>query len=135
MVALAAWNAIGVDRIPHSERRDRRIVLVVLPILGFLAFFRYLPMLAHATSSSPKEKSYLAGRTFVWAIALLDLGIFPPRTVAACVGVARETPGRTRRRSTPSPGASQGIQSVLAFRATPFVFQERRDSDRDGGYA
>jgi hypothetical protein len=62
MVALAAWNAIGVDRIPHSERRDRRIMLVVLPMLGFLAFFRYLPMLAHAPSSSPKEKSYSRGR-------------------------------------------------------------------------
>jgi hypothetical protein len=92
MVALAAWNTIDVARIPRSRRRDRRIGLVVLPLLGFLAFFRYVPALADAMSSTPREEGYLAGPTFFWAIALLDLGLFLPLTVAACVGLVRETP-------------------------------------------
>jgi hypothetical protein len=92
MVALSAWNTIDVDRIPRSRGRDRRIGLVVLPILGVLAFFRYVPALADAMRSTPQEEGYLAGPSFFWAIALLDLGIFLPLTVAACAGLVRETP-------------------------------------------
>jgi hypothetical protein len=40
VVALAAWNAVDVDRLPRSRRRDRIVGRVVLPLLGFLAFFR-----------------------------------------------------------------------------------------------
>ena len=35
---------------------------------------------------------YLAGPAFSWAIALLDLGVFLPLTVATCVGLARGRP-------------------------------------------
>lgn len=92
MVALASWHTIDVERIPRSRRRDRWLGLVVLPVLGFLAFFRYVPALADAMSSTPQEAGYLAGPSFFWAIALLDLGLFLPLTVAACIGLVRETP-------------------------------------------
>jgi hypothetical protein len=89
VVALAAWNAVDVDRLPRSPRRDRIVGRLVLPLLGFLAFFRYVPALADAMSDTPQEAGYLAGPTFFWAIALLDLGVFLPATVAACVGLVR----------------------------------------------
>ncbi len=91
IVALGSWSAIEVERIPRSRRRDRRVGLIVLPALAFLAFFRYLPALVDAMSATPKDEGYLAGPSFFWTIALLDLGVFLPLTVAACVGLVRET--------------------------------------------
>lgn len=43
-------------------------------------------------SSSPEDPGYLAVPTFSWAIALPDLGVFLPATVAACVGLVRGPP-------------------------------------------
>jgi hypothetical protein len=88
-VALAAWNAIDVDALPLSPRRARRLSRLVLPVLALLAFGRYIPSLADWMSSTPREKNYLAGPNFSWAIAMLDLGVFLPLTVSACVGIAR----------------------------------------------
>lgn len=92
MVALAAWNTIDPGRVPRSRRRDRRIGRVVLPGLALLAFVRYLPAFADAAGPAPTDAGYLAGPSFFWAIALLDLGIFLPLTVATCVGLVRDTP-------------------------------------------
>jgi hypothetical protein len=61
-------------------------------VLAFLAFFRYVPALADWMSGSPEDLGYLAGPTFSWAIAMLDLGVFLPVTVAACVGLVRGAP-------------------------------------------
>jgi hypothetical protein len=91
IVALVAWNAGDVDRNPMSRRRDRLIGRVVLPVLAFLTFFRYLPALADWMSAAPEDEGYLAGPSFSWAIAMLDLGVFLPATVAACVGLVRGT--------------------------------------------
>jgi hypothetical protein len=88
-VALAAWRLFDPERIAHSRRRDLRIGGVVLPVLAFLAFFRYVPALADAMSSTPEDEGYLAGPSFFWAIAMLDLGVFPPLTVIACFGLVR----------------------------------------------
>ena len=40
-------------------------------------------------SGRPEDAGYLAGPTFAWTIALLDLGVFLPATVLACVGLVR----------------------------------------------
>jgi hypothetical protein len=88
-VALAAWRLFDPERIAHSRRRDLRIGRVVLPVLAFLAFFRYVPALADAMSSTPEDEGYLAGPSFFWAIAMLDLGVFLPLTVIACFGLVR----------------------------------------------
>jgi hypothetical protein len=61
----------------------------ILPVLAFLAFSRYLPALGDAMRAHPHDAGYLAGPTFFWTIALLDLGVFLPATAAACVGLAR----------------------------------------------
>ncbi len=89
LVALTAWNSVEAASIPTSPRRERLIGRVVLPALAFLAFSRYVPALADAMSSTPEDKGYLAGPNFFWAIAMLDLGVFLPLTVAACVGLVR----------------------------------------------
>lgn len=91
LVALAAWTKIDSTAVPSSHRRDRMIGRVLLPVLALLAFARYLPALTDAMRSTPTNKGYLAGPTFFWAIAMLDLGVFLPLTVAACVGLHRGT--------------------------------------------
>jgi hypothetical protein len=91
IAALEAWNGIDADPLPSSRRRDLAVGRFVLPVLALLAFFRYLPALADAMSASPRDEGYLAGPTFFWAIALMDLGIFLPATVAACYGLVRGT--------------------------------------------
>ena len=88
-VALAAWNAFDVERLAGSRRRGRLVGGVVLPLLALVVFSRYLPALADWMSARPTDRGYLAGPTFAWTIALLDLGVFLPATVAACVGVVR----------------------------------------------
>ncbi len=89
MVALAAWQSPDLERVASSRRRERTIGRFVLPILGFLAFFRYVPSLADWMSPTPEDEGYLAGPSFAWAIAMLDLGVFLPATVVTCVGLIR----------------------------------------------
>lgn len=88
-VALAAWRSFDVERMARSRRRDLTIGRVVLPVLAFLAFFRYVPALIDAMSAMPEDEGYLAGPSFFWAIAMLDLGVFLPLTVIACFGLVR----------------------------------------------
>lgn len=91
LVVVEAWRTIDAERIALRRRTARRLRLIVLPALGFAAFARYLPALADTMSSSPSDKGYLAGPTFFWTIAMLDLGVFLPATVITCVGLARPT--------------------------------------------
>jgi hypothetical protein len=91
-VALAAWRSVAVERIARPRRRELLIGRVVLPVLGFLAFVRYLPAVGDAMSSTPKDEGYLAGPSFFWAIAMLDLGVFLPLTAIACFGLVRGAP-------------------------------------------
>ena len=92
VVSLTAWKTLGGELLPGSPRRDRLIGTVVLPILALVTFVRYVPALADAMSRSPEEAGYLAGPTFFWTIALLDLGVLLPATVAACIGLRRGAP-------------------------------------------
>jgi hypothetical protein len=86
---LMAWNVVDAEWLPRSRRRERVIGRFVLPVLAVAAFSRYVPQLMDWLSSSPKDENYLAGPSFSWAIAMLDLGVFLPATVAACVGLVR----------------------------------------------
>ena len=88
MVALHAWRAVPAGELPRAGRPNRAIALV-LAVLGFVTFVRYVPALADWMSAVPEDEVYVAGPDFAWAIALLDLGIFLPATVAACVGLFR----------------------------------------------
>ena len=91
-VALMAWNAADVRRLPRSRRREQLIGRIVLPVLALVTFSRYAPQLMDWMSSSPEDKNYLAGPSFSWAIAMLDLGVFLPATVVTCVGLVRGAP-------------------------------------------
>jgi|tagenome__1003787_1003787.scaffolds.fasta_scaffold20718653_2 hypothetical protein len=86
---VAVWRSIDVHELPATPRRDRLLAGVVLPTLSFLVFSRYVPALVDAMSGDPAEPGYTAGPTFFWVIALLDLGVFLPATVATCVGLRR----------------------------------------------
>jgi hypothetical protein len=88
-VGLLAWNVLQVQRLPRSRRRERLLGHIVLPVLALAAFSRYVPQFVDWMSSSPEDENYLAGPSFSWAIAMLDLGVFLPATVATCVGLAR----------------------------------------------
>jgi hypothetical protein len=86
-VALRAWSRVGEAGAP--ARRDLVLARFALPALAFLAFVRYVPALVDAAADPPQDAGYLAGPTFFWTIALLDLGVFLPATVAACWGLVR----------------------------------------------
>lgn len=88
IVALGSWRAASGEALPGSGRPSRRIG-VALGALGFVAFVRYVPALVDWTSGSPQDAVYLAGPGFAWTIATLDLGVFLPATVAACIGLVR----------------------------------------------
>ena len=62
IVALIAWNALDV--LPQRSRRDRALGRVVLPLLAFLAFGRYVPALTDWMTSTPEDKG-LSRRTDV----------------------------------------------------------------------
>jgi hypothetical protein len=89
-VAVRAWSRIELARLPAlSERRLRLVGGVLLPLGALVAFSRYVPALADAMSVSPSDGGYLAGPTFFWTIAMLDLGLALPAVVVACVGLLR----------------------------------------------
>jgi hypothetical protein len=92
IVVAAAWSAIDADRLPVSSSRDRPIGRFLLPALALAAFSRYVPQLMDWMSSSPEDEIYLAGPGFSWVIAMLDLGVFLPATVATCIGLVRRAP-------------------------------------------
>lgn len=93
-VALRGWWRLGDAGSP--VRLDRVLGRLVLPVLAFLAFVRYVPALVDAASDPPGDAGYLAGPTFFWTIALLDLGVFLPATAAACWGLAHGAAWRSR---------------------------------------
>jgi len=90
--ALLAWQAITSESGSGSRRRHRVLARVVLPLLAFLAFSRYVPALADAMNGDPHDAGYRAGPTFFWTIAMLDLGIFLPATVLTCMALVRGRP-------------------------------------------
>jgi hypothetical protein len=92
MIAVMAWRALDAGELQLPERRARLIGRYVLPLLTLAAFGRYLPALADWMSGAPSDAGYLAGPTFAWTIALLDLGVLLPLTIAANVGILHGEP-------------------------------------------
>lgn len=87
--AVACWVATDFRRLATSARSERLVGRVLLPIVAVLVFARYPLGLADWMSAEPTDTGYLAGPVFGWTIALLDLGIALPATVAVCIGVRR----------------------------------------------
>jgi hypothetical protein len=86
---VIAWRTLGAEPLQHGRRRDQLLGKAILPVVAFLAFARYVPALVDAMSAEPHDAGYLAGPTFFWTIAMLDLGVFLPATVVTCVGLVR----------------------------------------------
>jgi hypothetical protein len=61
---LVAWQALSPEQMPRSPRRARVLGKVVLPLLAFFAFSRYVPVLIDVMSGDPHDAGYLAGPTF-----------------------------------------------------------------------
>lgn len=87
--AVLAWRVLTPDRLPTPGGHERVLATTVLPLLALLAFSRYVPALADAMGGTPQDAGYLAGPTFFWTIATLDLGVFLPATVVTCVALVR----------------------------------------------
>jgi hypothetical protein len=62
--ALLAWRAITSESGSGSRRRHRVLGRVVLPLLAFLAFSRYLPALVDTMNGDSHDAGYRAGPTF-----------------------------------------------------------------------
>jgi hypothetical protein len=84
-----AWAELTTDLPTGSARAERLVGRRLLPAVAVVVFVRYVPTLADWMSSHPQAKDYVAGPSFSWAIALLDLGVALPATVAVCGGYRR----------------------------------------------
>jgi hypothetical protein len=104
--AIVCWSAVDLSRLHASAARERLVGRVLLPIATVLVFGRYPFGLADWMSAEPTASDYLAGPIFGWTIALLDLGLALPATVAVCVGVRRGT-----------GWAQKGLYAVVAWYA------------------
>lgn len=87
--AVMAWVAIEPAGLGASPARERLVGRVLLPLAAVCVFGRYLVALPDVMSATPTAQDYLAGPTFFWTIALLDLGLSVPAIVATCVGLRR----------------------------------------------
>jgi hypothetical protein len=88
-VALLAWRAVDAERLPPISRRKERLVGGLLLALAAFLVVRWAPALLDAIGDDPSGADYLAGPTFFWTIALLDLGVALPTTIATGVGLLR----------------------------------------------
>ena len=86
VAAALAWSALEP---PRAHAGERAVGRWLLPITAFVVFIRYVPTLADWMSPAPTAKDYLAGPGFGWTIALLDLGVALPATIAVCAGYRR----------------------------------------------
>lgn len=90
LIAARAWRIVAQRPLPGSHHRALLLGRIVLPVLATVTFARYIPSLADWTRATPTDAGYLAGPTFAWTIALLDLGVFLPVTVLTCAGLVRK---------------------------------------------
>lgn len=89
LVAVGSWTALPMRDLPRFVGRERWLATITLPTLAVVAFVRYVPALADVLGGSPTDGTYVEGPTFFWTIALLDLGVFLPATVATILGIRR----------------------------------------------
>jgi len=86
VAAMLAWSQLRLWEPPGSTRVESLVGRRLLPAAATVVFVRYIPTLADWMSATPTAKDYTAGPNFSWTIALLDLGLALPATVAVCIG-------------------------------------------------
>jgi hypothetical protein len=90
-LALTAWSRAQRGAVPPLTASHRRWMCVIEMGLATFVLLRYLPTFIGAASHEPIAAEFRDARTFFWSIVLLDLGIVVPLTVAAAVGLGRNT--------------------------------------------
>ncbi|WP_291379390.1 hypothetical protein [Demequina sp.] len=89
-VAIRAWSAIDVDRLPTTTRRlDRLVGWFALVVAAFLAIGLHLPGLLDAWQDQPSAPEYLADPVVFWLVKVMDLGLVVPALVAVGWGSLR----------------------------------------------
>ncbi len=82
IIAVRAWHAIDLERLPATTRRvDRSFGVFALVVAVFLAVGLHLPGLLDAWSAQPSAPEYLADPVVFWLVKLMDLGLVVPALV------------------------------------------------------
>src|SRR4051812_26872611 len=82
VAAVLAWSQLRLWEPRGSGRVESLVGRRLLPAAAIVVFIRYIPTLADWMSATPTAKDYIAGPSFSWTIALLDLGLALPATIA-----------------------------------------------------
>ncbi|PKQ18071.1 MAG: hypothetical protein CVT68_05260 [Actinobacteria bacterium HGW-Actinobacteria-8] len=89
-IAIRAWSAIDVKRLPTTTRRlDRLVGWFALVVAAFLALGLHLPGLLDAWQDQPSGTEYLADPVVFWLVKVMDLGLVVPALVAVGLGSLR----------------------------------------------
>src|SRR4051794_26425784 len=96
VAAGLAWTERLMPALGGSARIEFLAGRRLLPAAATVVFIRYVPTLADWMSATPTAKDYIAGPSFSWTIALLDLGLALPATVAVCIGYRSGVPWARR---------------------------------------
>jgi hypothetical protein len=92
-IAIRAWSAIDVKRLPATTRRlDRVVGWFALVVAAFLALGLHLPGLLDAWQDQPSGTEYLADPVVFWLVKVMDLGLVVPALVAVGLGSLRGAP-------------------------------------------
>src|SRR5690606_7832545 len=91
-MAIWAWNAVSVRRLPPLGRiTERRHGVILLGVAGFV-LARYAGAIAGFFTGIPLPPAYQAAPAFYWSIFLLDIGVVVPATVLAAIALIRGAP-------------------------------------------
>ena len=91
-VLFVAWTMVGHGGLASTASvSDRRLGVVMLGVVGFVALGRWLPAIADVMSGQPSSADYLENPTAFFVIGLLDLGLVVPAAVASFVGLRLRT--------------------------------------------
>ena len=88
-IAVAAWAAVDLERLPRMARRSERRYGVLLMAFAVFIVSRYLPALSAALHGEPLAAEFRQDVSMYWSIFLLDLGIAVPATIATAVALIR----------------------------------------------
>jgi hypothetical protein len=96
VAAVLGWSRLRMYEPRGSARIESLVGRRLLPAAAAVVFIRYIPTLADWMSATPAAKDYIAGPNFSWTIALLDLGLALPATVAVAIGYRQTAPWARR---------------------------------------
>ncbi|MFC5971247.1 hypothetical protein ACFPYI_07870 [Halomarina salina] len=88
-VLVRAWSSVRSASLPTPSETRRRRASVGLVLLTAFVGLQYLPAAGGVLTGGPVSDEVAAAPTMYWSIALLDLGVVVPVTVATAIGLLR----------------------------------------------